>query len=520
MKSHIKSFSILCGLAMAALFQSQAADINHPPGPPPIAQAIEISDGPAYNFGVRPIKSNTTHTFSVTNTGTSLVTLLGGHPLPPPFSYVGGTFPGTGGTCGSALNPSESCTVVVQFSPRFPGRFIAAFEILYSVGNLAGHPHPLPMIAHRIMKGASVPYGPLTISDSPSYDFGNVAINTTASHTFTLTNTGPAPIKKISPTFYTNNGSAFSFAGGSYPGTGGTCGEVIMPNSSCTIVVEFSPTQATTYSATLSILYKTHGGYLYVTEELLTGTGMNIPLTLGEGGYWTCAQFADGQIKCWGYNGWGALGLGDTVNRGDAPGQMGANLPFVDLGTGRTVQIIFSSGGRNSCAILDNNELKCWGANEYGQLGLGDTMNRGPAPGQMGDNLPAIDLGTGLYAIKVVNGQGAMCALLNNNKIKCWGQNSLGQLGLGDTNNRGDQPGEMGDNLPFVDLGDDTDGLPYEALDIVAGQYSFCALLRSGNVKCWGANAYGQLGIGNTINQADDPARPLSAIRPLISEPV
>jgi hypothetical protein len=45
------------------------------------------------------------------------------------------------------------------------------------------------------------------------------------------------------------------------------------------------------------------------------------------------------------------------------------------------------------------------------------------------------------------------CAVLQNRQIKCWGNNTYGQLGLGDTNNRGDNPGEMGASLPAVDLG-------------------------------------------------------------------
>ena len=54
----------------------------------------------------------------------------------------------------------------------------------------------------------------------------------------------------------------------------------------------------------------------------------------------------------------------------------------------------FSPGGTFSCAILYGGVIKCWGRNEYGQLGLGDTSNRGDGPGEMGDNLPVVDLGT------------------------------------------------------------------------------------------------------------------------------
>ena len=72
----------------------------------------------------------------------------------------------------------------------------------------------------------------------------------------------------------------------------------------------------------------------------------------------------------------------------------------------------------------------------------------------MGDALPAIDLGVGRHAIKPVAGALYNCALLDNHKVKCWGiGGTQGALGYEDMNARGDQPGEMGDALPYIDLG-------------------------------------------------------------------
>ena len=68
---------------------------------------------------------------------------------------------------------------------------------------------------------------------------------------------------------------------------------------------------------------------------------------------------------------------------------MGDNFPVVDLGTGRTPRGI-TAGDNQTCAILDNSSIKCWGSNTSGQLGLGDTSNRGDGSGEMGDNLPVI----------------------------------------------------------------------------------------------------------------------------------
>jgi alpha-tubulin suppressor-like RCC1 family protein len=144
----------------------------------------------------------------------------------------------------------------------------------------------------------------------------------------------------------------------------------------------------------------------------------------------------------------GQLGLGDTANRGDGPGEMGDALPSIDLGRGRSATAL-SAGNYHTCAVLDDGAVKCWGFNGFGQLGLGDTAWRGDGPGEMGDALPSIDLGTGRSAT-ALTATSHTCALLDHGSLKCWGQNEYGQLGLGDTAFRGDGPGEMGDALPAV----------------------------------------------------------------------
>src|SRR3569833_4711421 len=93
----------------------------------------------------------------------------------------------------------------------------------------------------------------------------------------------------------------------------------------------------------------------------------------------------------------GQLGLGDTATRGDEPGEMGDALPAVQLGLGRTA-IAIAAGYSSTCALLDNGLIKCWGCNNFGQLGLRDTSMRGSAPNQMGDLLASVELGDGREA--------------------------------------------------------------------------------------------------------------------------
>jgi len=193
-----------------------------------------------------------------------------------------------------------------------------------------------------------------------------------------------------------------------------------------------------------------------------------------------CARFADGRLKCWGANAGGQLGLGDTESRGDGDGEMGDALPFVDLGTGTKVRAV-SAGNAHTCALLEDGRVKCWGSNSSGQLGLGDKENRGDAADEMGEKLPAVELGTGRKATGVAAGGTHTCALLDKAEVKCWGENNLGQLGQGHTSDRGDEPNEMGDALPAVDL-----GKAEKVSAVSTGWRSTCAITARGTVKCWG----------------------------------
>ena len=103
-------------------------------------------------------------------------------------------------------------------------------------------------------------------------------------------------------------------------------------------------------------------------------------------------------VKCWGSG--NSFGLGVTNYKGNDANEMGSNLGFVELGIGRTATAI-ASGRYHTCAILDNASVKCWGYNNDSQLGIGNTNNMGDSANEMGDNLPAVDLGTGRTAIAI-----------------------------------------------------------------------------------------------------------------------
>jgi alpha-tubulin suppressor-like RCC1 family protein len=178
---------------------------------------------------------------------------------------------------------------------------------------------------------------------------------------------------------------------------------------------------------------------------------------------------------------------------------MGDNLTAIDLGSGRTAKVIVA-GGSHTCAIVDNASVKCWGENSYGQLGLGDLNNRGDEPDEMGDYLPAVDLGSET-ATSITTGTGYTCVLLDDNSteplsnVKCWGRGNYGQLG-----NKKTLPINSTPSTNAINLGTGITGVATarKATAIAAGNFHTCAILDNSSIKCWGFNASGQLGQGDT----------------------
>ena len=125
----------------------------------------------------------------------------------------------------------------------------------------------------------------------------------------------------------------------------------------------------------------------------------------------------------------------------------------------------------------------------------------GDGVGEMGDDLAAVNLGTGLTAKSVACGQYHTCAVLSDDTLKCWGSNFEGLLGEvttfydedddnDDDNDRedytiGNGAGEMGDNLARVNLGTDR---TVSTLALCANGFTACALLDDLSVKCWGGD--------------------------------
>jgi len=214
----------------------------------------------------------------------------------------------------------------------------------------------------------------------------------------------------------------------------------------------------------------------------------------------TCILSTVGDVLCFGRNHVGQLGIGHKNSVGDNFGEMGDNLDRVDFGSAFGTVKQIGSGDSSFCAVSEAGKVTCWGRNKFGQLGLGHTADRGDSSGEMGDNLEYTDLGTGFVAQKVSCSENSCCASSTDGAMKCWGEGKYGMLGYGDdTSTRGDKSGEMGDNLETVPLGSD-----FLVRDFEAGWRSVCAVSTAGAVKCWGSSGDCQLGLGGGGTRGDD----------------
>ena len=154
-------------------------------------------------------------------------------------------------------------------------------------------------------------------------------------------------------------------------------------------------------------------------------------------------------MKCWGIGDMGQLGIGNTQDMGDEDGEMGEDLPFVDTGVDLNITDI-ALGEGHTCALFENGSAKCWGETTLIGIGYNDVDGFGDGYQETGDVLPYLPLPTGRTILDIDAGQRHTCAILDNQDITCWGANSQGQLGTGNTSLIGDSPDEIGDGLPII----------------------------------------------------------------------
>lgn len=202
--------------------------------------------------------------------------------------------------------------------------------------------------------------------------------------------------------------------------------------------------------------------------------GLDNVAAIAAGDFHTCALTSAGKVYCWGSNSAGQLGDG-TKSGSPKP------VAVADL----TEKVISISGGsQHTCAVTASGAARCWGSNQYGQLGDGATGTYSAKPVQVRG------LTAGIASVSA--GQAHTCALGASGVVFCWGSNALGRLGDGTTTNS-PTPVEVKDLSLVV------------SLDAGRGGHS-CARQANGDTYCWGNNRVGQLG-DNTFVEKHAPTK-------------
>ena len=203
----------------------------------------------------------------------------------------------------------------------------------------------------------------------------------------------------------------------------------------------------------------------------------------------TCALDNSNSAYCWGHNNVGQLGNGTTTD---------SNIPVKVAGNHQFQAI--SSGGDHACAIdtslqASGGHVWCWGQNSLGQLGspIATTGICGPSSSCRStpvEQLTSYQQSNFYHAVSA--GFSHTCAILVSAALQCWGDNSSGQLGNGQTSS-GPNADPVTPSGTFIQV---SAGVAYTCAVTAPGGKSPSAAL------CWGTNTFGQLGSGNQTQQS------------------
>lgn len=438
------------------------------------------------------------------------------------------SIPSGGNNCTSSLAANTSCTVKVQFKPSASGTFNGTLKFSYN-NQITNQDVSVNLSA---VGSAAV----TLLADVTNLAFGNVYIGDTI------------PEKIVNLTYYGEANWTPNFTvNAPYSIDATDCGT---PRS-CVLKVRYNPVAASTHNATVNFDYSpglpvparialTLSGVAQFRAPTLGFGGANFPNTLNgkyfdkdvtitnngtsnasqlhfalpagafayspDGAPGTAGYCAEGQSLTSGQNcklkirftptQVGTQSAAFVVEFIDNARNMNGSANVTLSGKG-TVPIQVYAGGYNTCIISELQKVVCWGRNSSGQLGLGNSNVVNALP----QNSTAVNFGSAaIVPKKIAVGFNHVCALVSNasrsGMVSCWGSNADGRLGLGVAAAQVTSPLNGGGNLQIVDLGTDSRGQPLEAIDVSAGFEHTCAVLKDGAVKCWGGNTSGQLGSG------------------------
>ena len=255
-------------------------------------------------------------------------------------------------------------------------------------------------------------------------------------------------------------------------------------------------------------------------RQALLGT---TAVMIAAGGSTTCAALSNNTLKCWGKGNSGQIGNNLSLLSNATPVDTPVSFTVAHLEIGSTHSCAISTigvawcwgeftngrlgttamsnaanptatallggvasevaaGGTHTCVLLTNGTVTCFGYNDMGQLGQTPTQ-----PASSNSTPTVVTLAATATHVSV--GKQFTCALLSTAAVRCFGDNASGQLGSGSSGSARNTPNEVTELTGTV-------------VDVVAGAAHACAVMSTGEVRCWGFNDSGQLGIGTNSNVA------------------
>jgi alpha-tubulin suppressor-like RCC1 family protein len=334
------------------------------------------------------------------------------------------------------------------------------FAVLATSCSLSGKIVTLPGSSGTTPSSSS-PYQ-LLVNDKvvPEYGIASLTVNLTQAFT-----------QDVTFNYYTQNNSATS--GVDYIGVSGSA-TIAAGQTQATVFVSINDNYTKTANKSFyfnitganSVQIGSSSSLIQIQDDdfnALTGVQQ-----MSGGGSRTCIVNSAGGAQCWGTNFWG---LGDGVNS--------SSITAINISGLTSGVASISAGALHTCALTTSGGVKCWGANYAGQLGNGTTTASSTPVDVSG-------LTSGVTAVSA--GGNHACALTTGGGVKCWGSNGSGELGDGSTTQR---------TTP-VDVSGLTSGV---AAITLGGAHSCAIITATGGLKCWGYNAYGQVGDGSTTSR-------------------
>jgi alpha-tubulin suppressor-like RCC1 family protein len=228
-----------------------------------------------------------------------------------------------------------------------------------------------------------------------------------------------------------------------------------------------------------------------VEVKLVDGTtSLPVVRSIAAGGSHTCAALSydanyTSGVYCWGLNDKGQLGDNTSVKKNTATAVATTNQGL----TSETVwftQVV--AGASHTCALRNDGEVFCWGLNSKGQLGIGNTTDSS-IPVQV-----KVDATTNLTNVVALSaGTNHTCALKNDHAVLCWGANERAQLGDASTTDR---------SYPVTAI----TATNSNAVALSAGGSHTCVASINGTAQCWGSGSSGQLGANQNTTSVDNGA--------------